>query len=192
MKTFTIQDIRSWSPCYDPSRYLPEDWLGTAVDLLKIEAIPLHDRFWVVLRTYCIDNKTLRLFAANCARRALARVPNPDPRSLVAIEVAERFADGLATEKKLVTAHAAADAAADYAAAYAAAARAAADYAAADAARAAARAAARGAYAYADAAAYAADAAHAAARGAYAARADAAAERQEQVKQLLLLLGETV
>jgi hypothetical protein len=28
MKTFTINDIRNWGPCYDPNRYLPEDWQG--------------------------------------------------------------------------------------------------------------------------------------------------------------------
>ena len=185
MKIFTIQDIRSWNPCYDPNRYLPEDWSGTAVDILNMEVIPPQDRLWVVLREKCIDSRTLRLFAVNCAKQALARVPNPDPRSLVAIEVAERFANGLAIQEELARA---ADAA--YAAAYAAhaAARAAADYAAARAAAdyAAAYAAARAAADY--AAADAADAVYT-----YAAvRTADAAERQEQVKQLLLLLGETV
>ncbi len=139
MKVFTIADIRSWKPCYNPNRYLPEDWSGTAVDLLKIEVIPAKDRLWVVLRPDCIDDKTLRLFAVNCTRRTMRRIPNPDPCSLPAIEVAERFANGQATKEELATA---------YAAAY----------------------------------------------GAYAACVAAAEanERKEQVKQLLLLLGEIV
>ena len=35
----TINDIRELRPCYDPSRYAPEDWQGTALDVLKAEQI---------------------------------------------------------------------------------------------------------------------------------------------------------
>ncbi len=180
MKTFTILDIRSWDPCYDPNRYLPEDWSGTAVDILRHLAIPPKDRLWVVLRPECIDDKTLRLFAVDYARRALARIPNPDPRSLTAIEVAERFANEQATKEELATAREAAyDAARAADAAYAA--RATYD----------ARAAYDAAYAaYAARAAYDAAAYDAAAAAANTAAADY--ERQEQVQQLLQLLGETI
>ena len=34
MRVFTIGDIRSWEPCYDPDKYLPEDWAGSALDML--------------------------------------------------------------------------------------------------------------------------------------------------------------
>ena len=33
LKQITIDDIRSFEPCYDPARYLPEDWTGTALDI---------------------------------------------------------------------------------------------------------------------------------------------------------------
>jgi hypothetical protein len=78
----------------------------------------------------------LRLFAVDCARRALARIPHPDPRSVAACDVAERYACGQATAEELrLAASAAADAAytAVYTAAAAAYTAAAAAYTAADA-----------------------------------------------------------
>ena len=105
--TYTINDIRALRPCYDPSRYLPEDWQGTALDVLNIEACPAEDRLWVVLREGWIDERTLRLFAVWCARQALALVKNPDPRSVTACGVAERYANGEATAAELAAARAA-------------------------------------------------------------------------------------
>ena len=212
MNTFTISDIRSWRPCYDPSRHLPESWSGTAVDILKHGTIPPQDKLWVVLREECIDKRIRLLFAVKCARTALALIPTPDPRSVAACDVAERFANGEATQQELDAADAAADIAARAAAwaaaraadaaawATAAAAARAAD-AAADAAAWAAAAAARAADAAADiaaraaawAAARAADAAAWAAAWAADAAADVAAKaaREDQIKQLLILVGET-
>ena len=150
MQTFTIDDIRSWNPCYDPTRYLPADWQGTALDILTVEDCPARDRLWVVIRNECIDECTLRLFAVWCARQALALIDNPDPRSVAAVDMAERFANGEATSEELAAAWAAAwdaSVAASAAASYAAnaAARDAARAAAEDAARAAAEAAAEAA-----------------------------------------------
>ena len=107
----TINDIRSWDPCYDPSEVLPENWQGTALDILRMEEVPAADRLWVVLREECIPARVLRLFAADCARRSLARVENPDPASLAACDVAERFANGQATEEELYAARSAASSA---------------------------------------------------------------------------------
>ncbi len=187
MKTFTINDIRKFRPCYDPSRYLPEDWQGNALDILKHSDIPAKDKLWVVFRSDALDDRTLRVFAVDSARRALSRIPNPDPMSLAACDVAERFAKGEATEEELADAAAyaadaatyVADAAAAWAAAYAAA------YAAAWAAAYAADAA-DAVYAAAYTAAYAADAAAYAAAWA----GDAGCERQAQVDALIKLLGD--
>ena len=111
---FTIDDIRSWKPCYDPARFLPADWSGTALDILAVEDCPANDRLWVVLREEALSARTARLFAVAVARAALALVENPDPRSIVAVDVAERHANGEASGDELDAAWAAAwDAARD-------------------------------------------------------------------------------
>ena len=100
----TLADIRALSPCYDPAKYAPDDWQGTALDVLKADQIPTKDRLWVVLHKSWIDDKTLRLFAAWCAREALKLVDNPDPRSVAACDTAERYANGEATIAELAAA----------------------------------------------------------------------------------------
>lgn len=108
MKTFTIEDIRSWKPCYPPEEKLPEGWSGNALDILRDENISTKDAFWVVLREEVLDAKTLRLFAVACARRVQHLME--DARSLKALDVAEAFAYGRTTKEEL---HAAEDAASD-------------------------------------------------------------------------------
>ena len=115
MKTFTIEDIRSWEPCYDPAKHLPEDWEGTALDILKLEDIPVGDRLWVVLREDLLDDRTLRLFAVLCAKQA--RHLMKDERSLKALDVAQAYLEGEASEDDLASATDAAHAAATAAAA---------------------------------------------------------------------------
>ena len=133
MKTFTIADIRSWDPCYDPNKHLPEDWTGTVLDILNHETVSPQDKLWVVCREDLIDAKTLRLFAVWCARQVEHLMT--DDRSKQALDVAERFVHGKATSDELAAARAdayaaaraaradnvTADAAAAYAAAYVAA-----------------------------------------------------------------------
>jgi len=57
------------------------------------------------------NDRTARLFAVWCAREALALMDDPDPRSLAACDVAERYANGEATDKELDAARDAARAA---------------------------------------------------------------------------------
>jgi hypothetical protein len=60
------------------------------------------------------NDKTARLFAVWCAREALKLVDKPDPRSVKACDVAERFANGEATqEERAAAGEAARDAAGD-------------------------------------------------------------------------------
>jgi hypothetical protein len=33
----TYKDIAEKNPCYPPSKYIPEDWSGTLVDILDIK-----------------------------------------------------------------------------------------------------------------------------------------------------------
>jgi hypothetical protein len=109
---FNAEDIRSWGPCYDPSKYLRGDWRGTAVTLLRDNRIPVADRLWGVLRTDLCSEKLMRLFAVWCARQVQHLME--DPRSINALDVAERFANGQATEQERDAARAAAgDAARD-------------------------------------------------------------------------------
>jgi hypothetical protein len=106
LKTFTIDDIRSWKPCYDPMKHLPESWSGTAIDILNHDTIPPQDKLWVVCREELIDAKTLRLFGVWCARQVQHLMR--DERSKVALDVAEKFAHGTATENDLAAAREAA------------------------------------------------------------------------------------
>jgi hypothetical protein len=108
MKQITYSDIKALSPCYDPIRYIPEDWTGTVLDILNVENCPAHDRLWVVFREEFIDSKTLRLFAVWCAREALELVEKPDAKSIEACNVAERYANGEATYEELSAARSAA------------------------------------------------------------------------------------
>ena len=102
MKTFTFTDIQIRDPNYDIGEYLPENWSGTALDILRLDTVPPGDRLWVVLRSEIIDDKTMRLFAVWCARSVQHLMS--DPRSVAAIDVAEKFANGNATEAELVAA----------------------------------------------------------------------------------------
>ena len=110
MKTLTIEDIRDLSPCYDPVKYLSKNWKGNVIDILDVNDCPVEDRIWVV--TKLLDDKTNRLFAVDCAKRALDRIEDPDPRSLKAVEIAEKYAYGNATDKELGAAWDAANSAA--------------------------------------------------------------------------------
>ena len=47
------------------------------------------------------NEKTARLFACDCADRALHLVRNPDKRSVNAVAVSRRYANGAATKKEL-------------------------------------------------------------------------------------------
>jgi len=138
--------------------------------------VPIGDRIWLGITL--LDDPRRRLFACDCAERALSRERDagrePDPRSWAAVEIARRYARGEATNLELTTALSAA-AAASASAAAAAAAHTAAYSTAAAAAR---------------AAAAAARAAAAAMEAAWGATIDAAmdAERRWQAKRLITYL----
>ena len=153
MKT-TLNKIRAHGPCTNGWEKLLKNLGKTKADdeplaLTDIlESNGLDDALWC-LRAVDGHEREMRLFAVDCVRRVQHLMT--DKRSRDALDVAKRFANGLATQTELAAAWAAADAAwaaADAArdAAWAArdaadaAARASADAAAGDAARAAARA----------------------------------------------------
>jgi len=104
MKVYTVADIQALEPCsnHDPLIYVDITWSGTVIDILKCTQVNSVSRFWVVYRL--LDDKTLRLFAVACARRALTSVVNPDIRSIEACNIAEKYANGEATKKELMAA----------------------------------------------------------------------------------------
>ncbi len=101
MKTLTWADFAKHEPCYNPARKYGE-WQGTILDLMQHPDIPAKDKVWAFTREGIVDDKTLRLFAIACARR-VQHFMN-DQRSLDALDVAERYANGNATEDELYAA----------------------------------------------------------------------------------------
>lgn len=69
---------------------------------------------WVATRPDVLDDRTLRIFACWCARQVQHLMQ--DERSIAALDVAERHANGQATDQELSAAEAAAGAAAGAAA----------------------------------------------------------------------------
>ena len=121
MKTLTWADFAKHEPCYNPAEKYGE-WEGTILELMQHPDIPATDKVWAFTRAGITDDKTLRFFGVGCARRVQHLLK--DQRSINAIDVAERYANGEATEDELAAARAAAkyvaNAAASDAARYAA------------------------------------------------------------------------
>ena len=107
MLSVTISQVMAWRPCYSRESIL-KLFAGrvsvTALDGLAQDNVTVADRIWFALHVELIDERTLRLFAVWCARQALALSDNPDPRSVAACDVAERYANGLATGEELAAA----------------------------------------------------------------------------------------
>jgi len=107
MKQFTLEDLRALEPCYDPDRYLPENWSGNALDILDVKEAPFPDRLWLLMRTDdFFSEKFIRLYGVWCARQVQHLMQ--DERSIKAIDVSEAFANGNATEGELAAASSAA------------------------------------------------------------------------------------
>jgi len=112
--------IRSFDPCYDPSEIgIPDietlsikEWINKYRNTVKSQ----EDIVWLLCRNEFLSEKDLRLFAVWCAREALKLQDNPDQRSINACNVAERYANGDATNEELYSARVAARGAARVAA----------------------------------------------------------------------------
>ena len=95
-------------------------WLDKDIYEAEGEEMQLADdkTKWVCRRARLLrkveawNDRTARLFAVWCAREALKLIEKPDPRSVAACDVAERYANGEATYDELSAARDAAGAAA--------------------------------------------------------------------------------
>lgn len=91
-------------------------WLGPAIFEAEYEdSEVLYEETKIVVRRARLvrqlpwDDRSSRLFAADCAKRALRKLKertgiDPDPRSLEAVRVARRYAKGRATDSELLSA----------------------------------------------------------------------------------------
>jgi hypothetical protein len=115
MKT-TLNAIRKHGPCEDGWKKLLRHLGKTQADdePLSIATIldsnGLDDALWCLRAVEGCDRE-IRLYAAWCARQVQHLMT--DPRSLAALDVAERYAQGLATDEELRDALDAARAAGD-------------------------------------------------------------------------------
>jgi len=109
-----IADIRKWDPCLESQQLINDhaDDELKPIEILKTPLLAGRDdwRLWVVLREELIDKRTLRLFACDCAERALRKTQVKDKRCWQAIKIARKYAEGKATGAEL---NAARDAARD-------------------------------------------------------------------------------
>ena len=77
MKKITVDMVRSWEPCYDPTEIVPEDWEGTSLDVLNLP-ISAEDKLWVVLCEEAISLDVLREFSHWCALEVAHLCDTPD------------------------------------------------------------------------------------------------------------------
>ena len=108
MKTINNVLIRSFSPCYDPSeKGIPDDETLPVLEWVEKyrKVVPDEDIIWLLCHEEFLSDKDLRLFAVWCAREALKLIDNPDPQSIEACNVAERYANGEATDEELKDAY---------------------------------------------------------------------------------------
>lgn len=106
MKT-TLNAIRACCPCSEGWKKLLNNLGKTAADdgplslIAIIDSNGLDDALWC-LRAVSGYGKEIRLFAVWCARQVQHLMT--EPRSIAALDIAERFANGDATKEELYAA----------------------------------------------------------------------------------------
>jgi hypothetical protein len=102
----TVDDIMAERPCDDYTREVVAELVGDGITAVQCAAldIPIEDRLWAIIYVW-LDDRQRRLFAADCAERALecerAAGRERDERSWEAIRVARAYARGGSTDEEL-------------------------------------------------------------------------------------------
>ena len=114
MITTTLNAIRAEHPCEDGWKRLLTDLGKTKADDEPLPLVTILDSNGVDDALWCLRavegfDKEKRVFAVWCVRQVQHLLK--DHRSIAALDVAERFANGLASQEELEAAWAAADAA---------------------------------------------------------------------------------
>jgi hypothetical protein len=106
-----MQTIQEFCARHDACRAGREWALANCDDMLHAwQTAKPEWRIWIATRPGVLTDRELRLFSVHCARSVQHLMT--DPRSIAAIDVAERHASGQATDKELDAAWSAAWAAA--------------------------------------------------------------------------------
>ncbi len=107
----TVDKIIALGPCdsWDRARvdrYFGERRFVLHTTALRDQSIHIDDRIWLAIAL--LSDRSQRLFACDCAERALNREREvgrePDERSWDAVAVSRHYADGLATDDELTAA----------------------------------------------------------------------------------------
>jgi len=102
----TYDLIKSFNPCYEPEEIgITQGYSATIPEFIKEYREKVHDKqdiLWTLCRHEFMTDKELRLYAVWCARQVQHLMT--DERSVNALNVAERYANGLATNEELHTA----------------------------------------------------------------------------------------
>jgi hypothetical protein len=99
----TRESCRKARACYSDKELaglIPERGC-TPAEVAEATGVLAEDRYWALVYASGASECILREHACWCARRALQSVNDPDPRSVAAVEVAERYVRGEATAEEL-------------------------------------------------------------------------------------------
>jgi hypothetical protein len=111
----TFESIMAMKPCWeeeDVEAYFAGREYIDLETTLRDDSLLHSDRIWLAVEL--MDDRARRLFACDCAERAIKYVPEGEERPRQAVEVARRYANGEATSDELKAAMAVAWAAVRY------------------------------------------------------------------------------
>jgi len=105
--------IRSFKPCYKPETVTDSDeetlTVVEWVNKYRSKVRSQNDIIWLLCRKEFLSDRDLRLFAVWCARESFKLLESVDQRSIDAVNIAERYANGEADPNELFAAWSAAN-----------------------------------------------------------------------------------